>query len=109
MKKIVCFLLLFSFLFLFCSCGETGGEGEGEEREEEMEEISFGMEKVGQGYLPNDKYIYYLKDEVTDVMYIFYSGYNKGGLSVMLDPKNGLPLTYERYQEIYQEKIQNEK
>lgn len=51
--------------------------------------------------------ITYYRDKVTDVLYIKVyctsaAGYaGAGGLSVMLDPDTGKPLTYTRYMEMY--------
>ena len=51
--------------------------------------------------------ITYYRDIVTDVLYIKVyctsaAGYaGAGGLSVMLDPDTGKPLTYTRYMEMY--------
>lgn len=51
--------------------------------------------------------ITYYRDKVTDVLYIkafctSATGYaGAGGLSVMLDPDTGKPLTYTRYMEMY--------
>lgn len=51
--------------------------------------------------------ITYYRDKVTDVLYIkafctSAAGYaGAGGLSVMLDPDTGKPLTYTRYMEMY--------
>ena len=64
---------------------------------------SNGLEKVLEM-----KNFYYLRDKVTDVMYICYrekiaySG--MGGMTAMLDPESGLPLTYERYLELEAQK-----
>ena len=43
-------------------------------------------------------YIYY-RDTVTDVMYMAIE--NNDGLTVMLEPDTGKPLTYTRYLELY--------
>lgn len=51
--------------------------------------------------------ITYYRDKVTDVLYVKVfslsaTGYaGAGGLSVMLDPDSGKPLTYARYMELY--------
>ena len=36
----------------------------------------------------------YYRDTITDVLYITYSS---GGLTVMMDPETGLPMTYSQY------------
>ena len=51
--------------------------------------------------------ISYYRDKVTDVLYMdvfcmIATGYaGAGGLTVMLDPDTGKPLTYTRYMEMY--------
>lgn len=42
-------------------------------------------------------YHYVYRDVVTDVLYLESAD---GGITAMLDPETGLPLTYQRYQEI---------
>lgn len=51
----------------------------------------------------------YYRDKVTDILYmrVYYisgyagSGVGAGGLTVMLEPDSGKPLTYARYMEMY--------
>lgn len=101
MKRILCLLLTFSFLFLISSCGriEEGEKG----REEKEEEIFFKAERLEAVSIYNGTYIVYYRDVATDVMYLLYSGGGKG-FTVMMDPETGLPLTYTRYIEVYQER-----
>ena len=66
-------------------------------------EAAWGFEELGKMSprgSTDDSVIYY-RDIKTDVMYIFVSGYRKGGPTAMLDPETGLPLTYSRYKELY--------
>lgn len=62
----------------------------------------FEMEHIGES---SSGYFDYYRDIATDVIYIRYAdkiGYaGLGGLTVMLDPETGLPLTYSRYKELY--------
>lgn len=61
-----------------------------------------GMEPVepfhGNGF--RDENFVYLRDAVTDVMYVSFKFMNAGGMTVMLEPETGLPLTYTRYLEL---------
>lgn len=61
-----------------------------------------GMERVdpfhGSGFR-DEKFVYW-RDVVTDVMYVAFKFMNAGGMTVMLDPETGLPLTYARYLEL---------
>ena len=51
----------------------------------------------------------YYRDTVTDVVYLLhqfnskssYAGAGGSGLTVMLDPETGLPMTYTRYMALY--------
>ncbi len=46
-----------------------------------------------------------LVEETTDVIYLKLSeGYGMGGLTPMLDPENGLPLTYKVWEAKYKNK-----
>lgn len=52
-------------------------------------------------YFSSPSYFSYYRDPFTDVMYlVFHVGY-KGGLTVMLDPATGLPLTYSDFVSLY--------
>lgn len=46
-------------------------------------------------------YFYVFRDTTTDVLYLHNRIGDGGGITAMLDPENGLPLTYERYVSIY--------
>ena len=60
----------------------------------------FHLERVG-----NDRKFDFYRDPVTDVMYLCLSDYNESGLTAMLDPETGLPLTYARYMDLYKQQI----
>lgn len=71
--------------------------------------VSAGMEFLGLSK-PNGHYgtFYYYRDIITDVVYVTYRekhGYaGMGGLTVMMDPENELPLTFSRWQQLYESK-----
>ncbi len=48
--------------------------------------------------------IHYWRDTITDVMYLFTEIYKGGGMTVMLDPSSGKPLTYENFKKLYNDK-----
>ncbi|MBQ8245808.1 MAG: hypothetical protein IJZ42_01630 [Lachnospiraceae bacterium] len=66
--------------------------------------IPFEMELVGRS---SEGRFFYYRDTVTDMMFLFCrsstANSQGGGLTLMLDPETGLPLTYDRYMEIYGE------
>lgn len=73
-----------------------------QEKEIAREENYFGKLK----FVASDKenYFTYYLDEVTRVMYLLSHCSEKSGLTVMLDPETGLPLTLERYKELAQKR-----
>lgn len=70
--------------------------------------VSAGMEYLGSSKSGTNGKFYYYRDIITDVVYVLYrekNGYaGMGGLTVMMDPENGLPLTFARWQELYSAK-----
>lgn len=96
--------IILAALFLFDSEPvqfASPGEGFVITDESEIESGSsglYGMTLVGTF---GGRFQYY-RDSVTDVMYLWCAGGNKGGLTTMLDPETGLPLTYSRYLDLAQ-------
>lgn len=41
------------------------------------------------------------RNVVTDVLYLWADSFRAGGFQEMHDPETGLPLTYEKYKELY--------
>lgn len=81
--------------------------------EEPTESVIQTCEPINTGYcelevIGESEFYDYLRETVTDVLYLKYKGGYAGGLTVMLDPETGLPLTYERYMEIYTSLLPNE-
>lgn len=107
-------LLLLSVLFVLSSCNSSVIENPQSTsnpppettpslpQDESIE--PFEMEQVGES---SDGNIDFYRDITTDVLYVRYSqkvGYaGLGGLTIMLDPETGLPLTYTRYMELYEQ------
>lgn len=65
-----------------------------------IDEKLFVMEEVG-----SDGYFHYYRDTITDVLYVAFWKSDEGGLTTMLDPETGLPLTYTRYLEIASQEL----
>lgn len=57
----------------------------------------FVLEEVYVCDFTTDRRYMVMRDSVTDVLYLQYRDYRKGGLTVMLNPTTGLPLTYTDY------------
>lgn len=55
-------------------------------------------------YVSIDGSLSYYRELGTDVMYIFYTGYKRAGLTVMMDPETNGPMLYTNWL-----KYQNEK
>lgn len=87
-------------VLVFSGCEATANNNNANANAETNKEKScfFGVEKIGQKHVGQD--VYYYRDVATDVIYI---GTYKGGLVAMQDPETGLPLTYTRYVELYEE------
>lgn len=117
MKKILIAFVLVTMLFTLCGCdslpttdlvlGESFTNGDiNNEITTATETEPFEMEHIG---VSSDYGFDYYRDIVTDVIYVLhhfehrggYTGAGGSGLTVMLDPGTGLPLTYTRYMEIY--------
>lgn len=55
------------------------------------------FEKVDLAHPYDGDYLIAYRETVTDVLYLRYCAGYKGGLTVMLNPSTGLPLTYSDY------------
>lgn len=106
MKKFFVLLIALALAMSLIACVETEAVESSPSLQANgpaVKEIFYGgMEFVG-GYVDNDnggREFYYYRDIVTDVMYVCFNGYRKGGLTEMSGPETGLPLTYARYLEL---------
>lgn len=101
MKKAIVILLITVALIL-TSCYIAQNEVSASTADET--DIPFEMELVGRS---SEGRFFYYRDTVTDMMFLFCrsstANSQGGGLTLMLDPETGLPLTYDRYMEIYGE------
>lgn len=113
--KVLFSLIFFIFATLLTGCSEpsyasidttTTSSTKQMSSQESIKHLaqSFEMELIGTSKTDNGKYEFY-RETLTDVVYIQYrekNGYaGMGGLTVMLDPETGRPLTYARYMELY--------
>ncbi|MDO4452736.1 MAG: hypothetical protein E6686_10280 [Lachnospiraceae bacterium] len=93
---------------LFGGCGSESSEDKSQE-EISNDASTTTEQKKGFGlfemeYIDRTVCFELYRNKTTDTLYILYSYNRQGGLIEMHDPETGLPLTYERYKEIYQEK-----
>ena len=99
-KKLMCGVCILVSIFLICvMAGCSVAEGTPEPQNTTYSDYSttkenrVGMEKMGSA----GNFVYY-RDTSTDVMYLWRceKGYNAGygGLTVMMNPETGKPLTY---------------
>lgn len=107
-------LLLLSVLFVLNSCNSSVVENPQSTSNPHPETTPslpqdesiepFEIEQVGES---SDGNIDFFRDITTDVLYVRYADTRMyaglGGLTIMLDPETGLPLTYTRYMELYKQ------
>lgn len=48
-------------------------------------------------FVTTDGSLYYYRELGTDVMYIYYTGYKRAGLTVMMDPETNGPMLYTNW------------
>lgn len=113
MKKIFAIFMVVVLLFVMNSCAaaDPSASASGTATEtvtgNQSEFEAFEMELVGKCVVSNSGDIfYYYRETTTNVMYVTRYDYHAGGLTVMLNPETGLPLTYDRYMEIYDSKVE---
>lgn len=106
-KKIIIYVFVLSSLLTFSSCHADPNDDSSslanqfidhyvqEAQEKEKNSLLFDMEEVG-----TDGGFHVFRDTTTDVMYLWAKAGYAGGLTVMLDPETGLPLTYSRFLEL---------
>lgn len=122
-KRTISLALTLLILVSLCGCSENEGlsnalsyalgvtdtSNANDNTSEGDNAVQPGMEYLGySAHNGSSATFYYYRDTITDVMYVLFrekDGYaGMGGLTVMLDPENGLPLTFVRWQEIYNQK-----
>lgn len=102
-------------LSIICGCillvGCNTGEASVTEENTDITKLNSGMEviveEVGEDYggdYSKNMSIYH--NVYTDVPYLWVDEYKSGGLVEMHDPDTGLPLTYERYKEMFHERTE---
>ena len=97
LSALLCVIMLAS---LVVGCGKVQAEEASVANDEKSATIAVAFDLVETEYYFIDVY----REVYTDVMYM-ESAYEHGiGLTVMLDPATGLPLTYANYVENYYQK-----
>lgn len=91
MKKFLLLILTIALALSMCACTVFGRV---EATSDRIWISSFQMECIGSSDDAGGKILLF-RDAVTDVLYI--REVNGGGLTVMLDPETGLPMTYTNY------------
>ena len=105
MKKFLTIFIVLIMLLTMCGCANSSTNSLKSTSESSIE-FPGEMEYLGQSdgytetFTKNTDTFYYYRDTVTDIMYVTFEEYYKGGLSEMHDPETGLPLTYTRYLEL---------
>lgn len=115
MKKALVIITLVILLLTTMSCvslGTSSSAADSPNTKVETPEISepFEMELIKKQKIDSDIAFYFYKETITDVVYVRClqkAGYaGAGGLTVLSDPETGLPLTYARYIEIYNNQVE---
>lgn len=101
-----CFLCSLSILLCFGSCAVPDSSAASVADSSGSDSSAFESSLVQ--YIPLEKLpksdfgsFSIHRDPVTDVLYLASKTGSAGGLTVMLDPVSGSPLTYQRYLELY--------
>ena len=100
-RKITAIIMLIAVLCVFASCEEMVSSQNSEPSIEAQAEAAARMQHIASG----GSFFAYYRDTITDVIYLLSDVGDAGGLTVMLDPETGLPLTYARFVELYENSI----
>lgn len=108
-RCIVTATIALALLLSLSACGDQGPTAlsDPSQTETALDDESLLEPVFSQSDPDNRGRITYYRDKVSDVLYIkvfclSHTGYaGAGGLTVMLDPDTGKPLTYTRYMEMY--------
>lgn len=108
-RRLFLIISLVIMLFTFTGCSQFQMEVEkigsilltDEDSKEKNNDFPFEMETLYEDTFGGGFCLY--RNTVTDVLYLFQWSNSRGGLTEMSDPVTGLPLTYERYLELYNE------
>jgi len=105
-KVIAAFTLCFILLFALSACDPTVTDANSSDKgyEQNLPSSPDDVELFAMEYVGVDDHFRYYRDTITDVIYIKYESGQAAGLTVMLDPETGLPLTYMRYMELANQK-----
>lgn len=107
MKKIIIYVFVLSSLLTLSSCHTDSSNDsssladqfinhyvqEAEKKEEQNNAVDFEIIGSAGSYV-------IARDCISDVLYLWAKAGYAGGLTVMLDPDTGFPLTYTRYLEL---------
>lgn len=106
-KKLLLSTICGCMLLTGCNAGEASvieGNTDITKLNSDMEVI---VEEVGEDYGGDySKNMSIYRNVYTDVLYLWVDEYKSGELVEMHDPDTGLPLTYERYKEMFHERTE---
>ena len=96
MKHKILLIALTIFLILsMCACTNAPAPNNATNEPDAVYWIDgFDLDLVGRSEITGIRFYLY-REPVTDVVYIYEA--NHGGISPVLDPKTGLPMTYTQY------------
>lgn len=99
---VVLTIVMMTIIFTGCSEAEKNVSNLSVQPDSNEENIDFPfqMELLYESGFSGGFCVY--RNSVTDVLYLWKWSGDKGGLTEMSDPETGLPLTYERYMDLWQ-------
>ena len=104
-KKIIAIVAVFAviaLMYVAYGCGKSKLEPEApvtiSASASQTTESNFNFELI---YADNDSGLYIYHEKTTDTLFLQYGGYKAGGITQLMDPETGLPLTYTVWQEKY--------
>lgn len=94
MKRLLLSIVCMCMIFSGCSSSEETTKN----APARVVEKDCGMELIAEEI--DYKGIYLYRNVYTDVLYLLFEGVDASGLEEMHDPETGLPLTFQKYQEM---------
>jgi len=94
MKKIFLVALVLALIASMASCTSPSTS----EDDTTNQTPGFGFEEL---YWDSNTRNGIYRETSTDLLYVRYSSLNGGGITLMVDPEDGMPLTYNEWQEKY--------
>lgn len=93
-KKILFLILAISLALSMCACAPVPDDNTTDEPDAEYWIDGFHLDLVGRSEITGIRFYLY-REPATDVIYIYEA--NHGGVTPLVNPETGLPMTYAQY------------